>query len=464
MADTVKVNSPYDGHLIREIEMDDELSSFEKLESAKKLARNPENSIPLHKRIEILERTADLIDSQKEDFSRQATQEGGKPLIDSRIELGRAVQGIREAVRSVNHIVGKEISMGLTSSSANRKAFTIREPIGTVMAISAFNHPFNLIVHQVIPALAVGCPVIVKPALSTPISCFNLVNALYESGLPKKWCQTLLCSDKVAEKIATDPRTAFLTFIGSGKVGWSLRSKLAPGTRCALEHGGAAPVIIEADADIDDALPLLAKGGFYHAGQVCVSVQRVYVHETLAEEFSNKLAVIANSMIVGNPLNENTEIGPLISEANLKRIQQWVEEAIQEGATLVAGGNSISSTCYRPTVLFNPADSSSINCNEVFGPVINIYSYKDRYEAIQRANSLRFSFQAAVFTKNLDVALDTAKRLNASAVMINDQTAFRVDWMPFAGYMESGLGVGGILPTMEEMTLEKMLVFRSPVL
>ena len=206
-------------------------------------------------------------------------------MIDSRIELARAVQGIREAANSIGQLTGHEIPMNLTTSSMNRMAFTTREPVGVVAAVSAFNHPFNLIVHQVIPGVAVGCPVIVKPALITPLSCLNLVSCLYEAGLPKEWVQVAICENSLAEKIVTDPRVSFLTFIGSGKVGWGLRSKLAPGARCALEHGGAAPVIVEADADIDDALPLLAKGGFYHAGQVCVSVQRIFVHEDIVEEF-----------------------------------------------------------------------------------------------------------------------------------------------------------------------------------
>ena len=287
---------------------------------------------------------------------------------------------------------------------------------------------------------------------------------MHEAGLPKEWCQVALCSGKVAEKLVTDPRTAFLTFIGSGEVGWNLRSKLAPGTRCGLEHGGVAPVIVEPDADIEDALPLLAKGGFYHAGQVCVSVQRVFAHESLAEKLTYKLGDLASKMVVGDPLNEETEVGPLISETDVERIDKWVQEAIKGGAILITGGETIGTTCYKPTVLLNPPDSSRITCHEVFGPVVNIYSYKNRQEAINRANSLRFSFQAAVFTKNLDVAFDTARRLNASAVMINDHTAFRADWMPFAGYMESGLGVGGILPAMEEMTEEKMMIFRSPSL
>ena len=464
MTKRLKVNSPYDGHLITEIDLHDADQVESALETAFQLAKDYDKTLPAHQRIEILEKTADLVQAKAEEFAHQAAEEGGKPLVDSRIELARAVQGIREAAQSVNQLTGHEIPMNLTASSMNRMALTIREPIGVVAAISAFNHPFNLIAHQVIPAVAVGCPVIVKPALTTPLSCLNLVKCLYEAGLPKEWCQAIVCENSLAEKIVTSPRVAFFTFIGSGEIGWKLRSKLAPGTRCALEHGGAAPVIVDHDADLEDALPLLAKGGFYHAGQVCVSVQKVFVHESIVDTFSKRLVELAEKLVVGDPTDEKTEVGPLILEREVDRVDQWVKEAQNEGAKILTGGKKIGTTCYAPTVILNPSDKANVSAREIFGPVVNIYSFKDRLEAIDRANLTPFSFQAAVITRNVDTALDTAKRLNAATVMINDHTAFRVDWMPFGGRKASGLGVGGILPTMMEMTEEKLLVFRSKLI
>ena len=464
MTKRLKVNSPYDGHLITEIDLHDADQVESALETAYQLAKDYDKTLPAHQRIEILEKTADLVQAKAEEFAHQAAEEGGKPLVDSRIELARAVQGIREAAQSVNQLTGHEIPMNLTASSMNRMALTIREPIGVVAAISAFNHPFNLIVHQVIPAVAVGCPVIVKPARATPLSCLSLVQCLYEAGLPKEWCQVIVCESSLAEKMVTDPRVAFFTFIGSGEVGWKLRSKLAPGTRCALEHGGAAPVIVDHDADLEDALPLLAKGGFYHAGQVCVSVQKVFVHESIVDKFSEGLVKLAEKLVVGDPTDEKTEVGPLIQEKEVDRVDQWVKEAQDEGAKILTGGKKIGATCYAPTVILNPSDKTNVSAYEIFGPVVNIYSFKDRLEAIARANLTPFSFQAAVITRNVDTALDTAKRLNAATVMINDHTAFRVDWMPFGGRKASGLGVGGILPTMMEMTEEKMLLFRSKLI
>ena len=464
MTKRLKVNSPYDGHLISEIDMDDGAKVEDVLETAYQLSKDRRKALPAYRRIEILEKTADLVETRAEEFAYQSAEEGGKPLTDSRIELARAVQGIREAAKSVGQLTGHEIPMNLTASSINRMALTTREPIGVVAAISAFNHPFNLIVHQVVPAVAVGCPVIVKPARATPLSCINLVQCLHEVGLSEEWCQAVVCESALAEQMVTDSRVAFFTFIGSGTVGWKLHSKLAPGTRSALEHGGAAPVIVDADADLEDALPLLAKGGFYHAGQVCVSVQKVYVHESLVKEFSKGLVNLAEQLVVGDPLNAKTEVGPLIQEKEVDRIDQWVQDAKRQGAKILTGGKKIGNTCYAPTVLLNPPDNSNVSSCEIFGPVINIYPYKNRLEAIKRANSTPFSFQAAVFTKNLDTALDTAKRINATTVMINDHTAFRVDWMPFGGRKESGIGMGGILPTMMEMTEEKMLVFHSKLI
>jgi acyl-CoA reductase-like NAD-dependent aldehyde dehydrogenase len=231
-----------------------------------------------------------------------------------------------------------------------------------------------------------------------------------------------------------------------------------------LEHGGAAPVIVEADADIDDAMPLLAKGAFYHAGQVCVSVQRVFVHEDIVEEFSRKLVGIAGKLVVGDPVDEKTEVGPLIQEREVERIHKWVEEAKAAGGNILTGGKKIGKTCYEPTVILNPPHDTNVSQCEIFGPVINIYSYKNRADAIKLANDVPFSFQAAVFTSDINAALQSAKELNAAAVIINDHTAFRVDWMPFAGRKSSGLGVGGILPTMIEMTEEKLIVFRSKLI
>jgi len=237
-----------------------------------------------------------------------------------------------------------------------------------------------------------------------------------------------------------------------------LRSKLAPGTRCALEHGGAAPVIVDESADTEAMIPLLAKGGFYHAGQVCVSVQRIFVHESISDPLIQDLAEGAERLVVGDPTEEATEVGPLILQREVDRVDGWVREAVEAGSERVTGGIKLSDTTYAPTVLSNPPAEAKVSTHEIFGPVVCVYPYTDRREAIQRANSLDVAFQASVYTRDLEVANDCVKRLDAAAVMINDHTAFRVDWMPFAGRRSSGYGIGGIGYTMHDMVQPKMVV------
>ena len=391
-------------------------------------------------------------------------EEGGKPYADSKVEVHRAINGLKLAIEHIPQIKGEQIPMGHTASSANRLAFTQREPIGVVSSISAFNHPLNLIVHQTVPAIAVGAPVIIKPAQTTPLSCLKFVEILKEAGLPDGWCQTLVVENEAAEKLVIDERVNFFSFIGSANVGWMLRSKLSPGTRCALEHGGAAPVIVDRSASIDAVVDSVLKGGFYHAGQVCVSVQRVYVHESACDELATKLADKARDLIVGDPLNPETEVGPLILPREVDRVAQWVEQARESGAKVLCGGRKLSDTCYSPTVLLNPDENAIVSQREIFGPVVCIYSYTEKTDAIARANSLPYAFQASIYTNDLTDALDTSNKLNATAVMVNDHTAFRVDWMPFGGRDASGLGMGGIQYSMHEMTREKMLVIKSSVI
>ncbi len=458
----VKVTAPYDGALIATVDTANKAAVETALNTAYSLFNDRERHLSAARRIEILDNSAAIMAERFEELAVEAAREGGKPLVDSREEVARAIDGIKNCIEVLRTEHGTEIPMDKNPASANRLAVTRLEPIGVVVAVSAFNHPLNLAVHQIGPAVAAGCPVIIKPAEDTPLSCLRLVAILREAGLPEAWCQAM-CTEThdIATSLITDSRVSFLSFIGSASVGWMLRSKLAPGTRCALEHGGVAPVIIEADADLADALPLLAKGGFYHAGQVCVSVQRVFAHRSIAEEVAKGLAKLAGNMNVGDPTLAETDIGPLIRNQEADRVSQWVEEAVSEGAELVCGGERISSSCYSPTVLLNPTDDAYVSQKEIFGPVICVYTYDSIDDAVSRANDLPFAFQASVFTQSIDTAMAGFKRLNASAVMINDHTAFRVDWMPFAGLKHSGLGIGGIPHTFRDMQVEKMMVVRS---
>jgi len=460
----LKVFSPFDQSLIKEIPLIGKQEVEKQLQTAYALFENPTNWLPAHQRIEILERTAEIMKGRVEELTKIAAQEGGKPYVDSKVEVLRAINGVKLAAEHISQIKGEEIPMGLTKASENRLAFVTREPIGVVVSISAFNHPLNLTIHQTVTAIAAGCPVIIKPASTTPLSCLNFIEILKEAGLPEGWCQVCICDRESATFLVTDKRVNYFSFIGSSEVGWKLKSQLSPGTRCALEHGGVAPVIVEKDADLTELIPSLAKGGFYHAGQVCVSVQKIFIHASICDEVALQLAELAKKLVVGDPLDEKTEVGPLITPNEVTRVENWVNEAISKGTKVLCGGKRISATCFEPTVLFNPPLDVKVSTHEIFGPVVCIYPYTDRNEAIKIANSLDVHFQAAVFTKNIDIALDTVKKLNATAVMVNDHTAFRVDWMPFGGRDASGIGMGGIPYSMHEMTREKLMVIKSNVL
>ena len=460
--DRLTVTAPWDQSVICDVPVADSNAVEIALSNAHTIFKDRDRWLAPYKRIEILDKTVEIMQSRFEELAIEAAREGGKPLIDSRVEVSRAIDGIKNCIECIRNETGHGIPMGLNAASQNRLAFTCREPIGVVVAVSAFNHPLNLIVHQVGPAVASGCPVIIKPAEDTPLSCFRFVQILHEAGLPIEYCQALVVNElSVAEQLVCDKRVGFFTFIGSGKVGWMLRSKLAPGTRCALEHGGVAPVIIDSTADLDDTLPLIAKGGFYHAGQVCVSVQRVFVPRIMANDVAKRLAELGEKMIIGDPTLEKTEVGPLIRTKEVDRVSEWIEEAKTAGATCQTGGKRLSDTTYACTVLLDPPSNVRISEREIFGPAICVYSYDEVDEAIELANSLPYSFQASILSRNLDFILRCNRRIDAATIMVNDHTAYRVDWMPFAGLKQSGYGVGGIPFTFEDMQIEKLTIVRS---
>jgi acyl-CoA reductase-like NAD-dependent aldehyde dehydrogenase len=459
--DKITVTAPFDDSVIATLDAANSVDVEKALSTAHALFNDKSKWLSATQRIDILNKTAALMREQFDELVIDAAREGGKPLCDSQVEVERAIDGVLNCIECIRTDHGMEIPMGINPASEKHIAFTRSEPIGVVVAISAFNHPLNLIIHQVGPAIATGCPVIIKPAEDTPLSCYRFISLLRQAGLPEEWCQALVVSDlNVATQLVTDRRVGFFSFIGSANVGWMLRSKLAPGVRCALEHGGVAPAIIEADANLEEALPAIEKGGFYHAGQVCVSVQRVFCHQDIVDTVASRLAKYAKKLIVGDPTKAKTEVGPLIRTAERDRISQWVDDAVKEGAELLAGGKA-DGNCYLPTVLLNPAEDSTVSTKEIFGPVICIYTYDNIDDAITKANALPFAFQASIFTRSIDNALHAYKQLNASAVMVNDHTAFRVDWMPFAGLRHSGLGVGGIPHTYHDMQIKKMMVIKS---
>ncbi len=332
------IEAPFDRSPIATVEQVDRSGAERALATADRLFRDRDAWLSPARRIEILRRAAAILQDHRKELAVEAAREGGKPLVDSLVEADRAVDSIRLCADHLSAQAGGEIPMDRNAASAGRLAFTHHEPVGVVVAFSAFNHPLNLIAHQIGPAIAAGCPTIVKPAKATPLSCFRLVRILREAGLSDGWCQPLVTVDQdLAQAMAFDPRVGFFSFIGSGSVGWALRAKLAPGTRCSLEHGGVAPVIVAADADLDYALPLLVKGGFYHAGQVCVSVQRIFADRKIARTLAERMAAAAVELKVGDPTLPDTAVGPLIRPSEVRRVAQWVDEAVGAGAERLCG-------------------------------------------------------------------------------------------------------------------------------
>jgi len=459
MSNLLHVKQAYTGKVLKTLEMHDSEQVNSMLETAQAL--HQQGALPIYERVNVLRKLADLVANEHEQFSQLIANEGGKPIRDARVEVTRAVGGIHIAIAEIQKIQGDEIPMDLSAAGAGRKAFTIMEPIGVVVAVSAFNHPLNLAIHQVIPAVAAGCPVVIKPAAVTPLSTLRLAELIAQAGLADGWVQVALTNRENSEKLVTDSRVAFFSFIGSAQVGWYLKSKLAPGVRCALEHGGVAPLIFDQYADEVGFVNGVVKASMYHSGQVCVSVQRVYVPQERADELAQKIADIAAKQIVGDAINEDSDLGPLILPKETDRIESWVDEAVTQGAQVITGGKRINAVSYEPTVLLNPSKQSKVSTHEIFGPVVCVYGYQDINEAIADANSLDVSFQAAVFSDDVSKAMDIAKKLEASAVMINDYTTFRVDWMPFAGRKHSGYGVGGIGYSMKDMLEHKMLVIKN---
>lgn len=457
------VRSPFSGEVVGRVELADAAVVDAVLARQAALFADRSRWLPAHERSAILRRAGELAADRAEPLAMQVAREGGKPLVDARVEVARGINGLELAAEEGARLHGEEIPMRGTAAAAGRLAFTTPEPRGLVAAVSAFNHPFNLVVHQVAPAVAAGCPVAVKPASATPLSCHAVVDLLVEAGLPEDWAVALPMPGRVASALVEDPRIAFLTFIGSGEVGWGLRRRVADGVRCALEHGGAAPLVIDAGADLDVLVPKLLKGGWYHAGQVCVSTQRVFVVGAgLRDEVVSRVSSGAAGLVVGDPSSADTEVGPLIQQAEVDRVHEWVEEAVAQGASLATGGSVLGNGCYAPTVLVDTPRSARARALEVFGPVVNVIGVGSLEEGIAAANEVPYSFQASICTPDVGRAMYAAQRLSASAVMVNDHTAFRVDWMPFGGRGVSGLGMGGIPHTLHDMTAEKLIVLPAP--
>lgn len=456
-----EIYSPNDGKLLCKVQQGTGEDIQNILSHTKNIQKTISSLLPFE-RSEILKKTAQNLQEIQDQLAFVIASEGGKPLKDAKVEVQRAIGTLELCAEETLRLSGETIPMERSSSGKDHISFTMRDPIGPVLAISAFNHPLNLIAHQVGCALAAGCCVVLKPAPATPMSAHFLEEALRKAGLPSGGLRVVLAEIPLVEKLVSSPVFDYVSFIGSAKVGWNLRKILAPGTRLALEHGGQAPALIREDADIDQAVKTLTRGAFYHAGQVCISTQIIYVHESLFKNFLHKFKESALNLKVGSATDIETDVGPLIRTSEVTRLQSWIEEAINQGASCELG-NKISGNLKQylsPTILSNVPSHSKLMTEEAFGPVVCVNSFTDENKVLDDINSSEYLFEASLFTKNISRALQIAKKISTMTFVINNHTAFRVDQMPFGGHKKSGLGMGGVKYSIEEMTRLKQVIIK----
>ena len=453
-----EVVCPFDRQPVAEVEFADAAALDHALIAARRIADESWGRTAAWKRAEILRATATRIRDRVEELAMMIATEGGKPCRDAVVEARRAAVTLDECADAALRLEGREWGMQRAPGTENRLAFTIYEPIGVVLAICAFNHPLNLVCHQAGTAIAAGNSCILKPASSTPVCAFLAAEMMTESGLPDGVLQIVPTPGSKAEQLVKSPLVDFMTFIGSADVGWRLRGVLAEGTRMAAEHGGNAASIVLADADLDHALPLIVRSSYYHAGQVCVSTQRIYVDRSMEVEFTERLLAAAKRLVCGDAREEVTDVGPLIEPEELTRVHEWVTEAKNAGTEVLMGAEPLSKTVYGTTVLRGAPEDSKVIGHEVFGPVVTIQPVDSLDDAIEKVNRSENPFQSSIFTRDIDNAFRAARKVRASSYMINDITAFRVDWMPFGGRKKAGLGLGGVEHGIHDMSQEKLIV------
>jgi len=458
MSDEIVVRSPYDGTEVgrvprhRRDDVDTAVAA-----AARALQEEP---LPPWRRAEVLDAAARLLAERAEDFARTIAREAAKPIRTARLEAKRAASTFTFAAVEARRLTGDMVPIDAAQVGEGRLAFTLRVPVGVVAAISPFNFPLNLVAHKLAPAIAAGCPVVLKPASQTPLSAVALARLLVdECGLPPDHLHVVTGSGgEVGAALAEHPDVAYITFTGSSEVGWGIAEK-AGRKRVALELGNNSPVIIEADGDWDKAARTIATAGFSHAGQSCVSVQRVYVAAGVAEEFTAALAKLVDDLVVGDPLDEATDVSALITEDDRDRVAAWIDEAVAAGATVAAGGGR-EGGILRPTVLTGVTPDMKVSRDEVFGPVVALQSYDTLDEALRLADDTRYGLQAGIFTASLSSALRAARELRFGTVLVNEVPTWRADQMPYGGVRDSGNTKEGPAWAVREMTEERLVVIQ----
>ena len=407
---------------------------------------------PQHERAAVLERAAAMLRERAEEFARTITLESGKPIRTARLEAGRCVDTLTFAAAEARRLTGEVIPMEASSSGAGKLGFTLRVPIGVVAAITPFNFPLNLVAHKIAPAVAAGCPAVLKPAPQTPLSSLALVALLVEAGLPDDWISVVTDGGKEAgEPLVAHDVPTMVTFTGSAAVGWSIAAS-APKKKVSLELGSNSPVIVEPDADLAAVASKVRVAGFAYAGQSCISVQRVIIHRDVHEQMVELLQKEAESLVVGDPRDEGTDVGPLIRPAEVDRVRRWIEEAVARGAMLVTGGTATAEGLLRPTVVDRAPADTDLCAREIFAPVVVTIPYTDFEEALAIANATEYGLHAGVFTNDLSKALRAARGLRFGGVLVNEVPTFRADQQPYGGVRESGNTREGPAYTVREMT------------
>ncbi len=450
----VEVRSPYSGETVGRVAKAGAAEARRAVDAAAAAMREP---LPAHKRAEILVRVAGQLGRRHEEVAQTIAAEAGKPLKAARVETSRAMSTFTFAAVEARKLAGEMVPMDASQAGAGKLAFTLRRPIGVVGAISPFNFPLNLVAHKIAPALAAGCAVVLKPASQTPFSALLLAELETEAGLPPGWLNVLVGpAAEIGDVLVEDERVRAITFTGSGDVGWKLAER-APRKRVNLELGNATPVIVEADADLDDVATRLAANAFSFAGQSCISVQRIYVQRAAYDELVSRFVPKVEALVVGDPLGEATDVGPLIDAGSRDRVLEWIEEARDAGAKILTGG-ALEQELIRPTVIADAGPELKVSCEEVFGPVCTISPYDTLDEAVELANATRFGLQAAVFTRDLKTALAAAQRLEFGGVTVNEAPTFRADQMPYGGVKDSGNTREGPAYAVRELTEEHLVV------
>ena len=452
----IVVRSPYDGSEVGRVPSCDASHVDRAVAAAHARLAEP---LPAHARAVILDRAAALLAERQEDFARTIAAEAAKPLKTARVEAARAVDTFRFSAVEARSLTGDMVPLEASAPGEGKLGFTLRVPIGVVGAISPFNFPLNLVAHKVAPAVAAGCPMVLKPASQTPLSALALAALLLdECGLPAGWLNVVTGpGGAVGEPLVLHDDVAMITFTGSPPVGWSIRAK-APRKKVSLELGNNSPVILEADGDWRTAAAKLKVAGFSHAGQSCISSQRIYVHRSIHDDFVAELVDQVATLVVGPPLDEGTDVSALISAGDTSRVKEWIDEAVEGGAKVAIGGDVGDDGVLRPTVLTGVQPEMKVCADEVFGPLLGVAAYDELDEAIALANDTRYGLQAAVFTSRVDVALAAARRLDYGGVLVNEVPTWRADQQPYGGVRDSGNTREGPHYTVREMTEPRLVV------